>query len=199
VDVAFPICELDHKGHAVITKDPKLKGYVTAATVKTQLLYEIQGTDYLNSDVKGDIRNIQIKQEGPESDNRVRVTGATGRPPPPTTKLAIFYHGGWQAEFRLEVVGINTQKKFDLQEAQIRATLRRWGVDDLDVLEFQRSVECTSRPAKLSRDRYGVPQHNPTSQLAATTSMRVFTQSTNKESVGKVVKAVRAVLSMARV
>jgi hypothetical protein len=53
--------------------------------------YELQGDIYLNSDVKADVGQIKVEEVGK---NRVKVSGIKGYPPPPTTKLAVFYRGG---------------------------------------------------------------------------------------------------------
>lgn len=78
-----------------MTKHEALGGFVTADTVKFQLLYELQGNIYLNSDVKANVTNVRITEEGPD---RVHVSGVKGYPPPSTTKIAIFYRAGFQAE-----------------------------------------------------------------------------------------------------
>jgi hypothetical protein len=70
---------------------------------------------------------------------RVAVSGIKGYPPPPTTKLAVFYKGGFQCELVINATGINTDKKFDLQELQIKSKLSEWGyLDKFDILDFQR-------------------------------------------------------------
>ena len=79
----------------MITKHEGTGGMVTEETVKCQMLYEIQGNEYLNSDVKAILDDVQIKQEGKD---RVRFSGIKGHPPPPTTKLAIFFAGGYEAQ-----------------------------------------------------------------------------------------------------
>ena len=84
IDVGLPIGEIAHDGSCIITKHESLNGIVNVDIVKCQLLYELQGCIYINSDVKADLTNVKIIQEGP---NRVFVTGAKGYPPPPTTKL----------------------------------------------------------------------------------------------------------------
>lgn len=67
-----------------------------------------------------------------------------------TTKLAIFYRGGWQNEFLFNASDYATEKKWDLQEAQLRLKLEEWGLTpQFDVLNFQ---------------RVGVPKENPDSQ-----------------------------------
>lgn len=58
-------------------------GMVTIATVASQLLYEIQGPLYYNSDVTASIEDIVLKQVG---ENEVHVSGVKGLLPPSTTK-----------------------------------------------------------------------------------------------------------------
>lgn len=172
LNLACPIAEMAADGEAVITKHESLNGYVTEEVVKCQLLYELQGNIYLNSDVKADITNVAVKQTGP---NRVHVSGVRGHPPPPTTKLAVFYTGGFQGEFTLNATGYATRLKYDLQEMQLRSRLEEWGVmKDIDLLEFQ---------------RVGVPEENPRSQLAATTSLRIYVQARKPETVPRVLQA----------
>lgn len=69
----------------------------------------------------------------------MRVWGIKGAPPPPTTKLAIFYRAGWQSEFVVNATGYGTAEKFDLYERMMKFGLKRKGIlDKFDVLEFQR-------------------------------------------------------------
>lgn len=160
LNLDLPIVEIDSRGHSVVTKHDALNGIVTEDTVKCQLLYELQGTVYLNSDVKADLSGIFITEQ---SKNRVHVSGIKGYPPPDTTKLAIFYRGGWQNELLFNASGYATEKKWDLQEAQLRAKLEEWGLtSQFVVLDFQ---------------RVGTPKENPDSQLSSTSYMRVFAQS----------------------
>ena len=50
-----PIAAVDHKGEALITMEKGKHGLVNTATVASQLLYEIQGPLYYNSDVTASI------------------------------------------------------------------------------------------------------------------------------------------------
>jgi hypothetical protein len=96
-------------------------------------------------------------------------------PPPPTTKVAAFYRGGWQCEYTLNATGYATAEKFDLHQRQILARLQDVGtVGQFQVLEFQ---------------RYGIPKINPTSQLQSTTGLRVFGQARDRETVASLGKA----------
>lgn len=169
LNLGLPIVEITSDGECIVTKHEALNGIVTADTVKCQLLYELQGNIYLNSDVKADITHIKVVDE---SKNRVHVSGVRGYPPPATTKLAVFYHGGYQCEMLLNATGYATDHKWDYQEAQVRSKLKEWGVmDKIDVLDFQ---------------RVGTPKENPDSQLSSTTYMRIFVQAKDAAIAGKV-------------
>ncbi|KHN95203.1 DUF1446 domain-containing protein [Metarhizium album ARSEF 1941] len=164
VNLGLPIAEVAHQGECVITKHEDAGGFVTPDTVRSQLLYELQGNVYLNSDVKADLSGVRVQPQVTE--NRVHVSGVKGYPPPPTTKLAVFYRGGYQLEILMNACGYATDHKWDVQEAQVRGKLDEWGLlDKLDVLDFQ---------------RIGTPQENPVSQLASTTYMRIFAQAREK-------------------
>ncbi|KAI1274235.1 DUF1446 domain-containing protein [Xylaria sp. FL0933] len=172
MNLALPIVEIDGGGQCTVTKHECLNGMVTEDTVKCQLLYELQGNIYLNSDVKADLIRVKVIEEAP---NRITVSGIKGYPPPATTKLAVFYKGGYQCEMLLNANGFATDWKWDYQEAQMKAKLKEWGVlEKLDVLDFQ---------------RIGVPKENPDSQLSSTTYMRVFAQGKDAAYVGQIVKA----------
>lgn len=95
VNFALPIVEIERTGESVVTKHqhPDWNGFVTNDTFKCQLRYELQGTMYLNSDVKADLTQIAVRQK---SKDRVRVSGVKGHSPPLTTKLAIFYKAGYK-------------------------------------------------------------------------------------------------------
>ena len=135
VDIGFPIAEVSADGTCIITKHEGTNGMVTEDTVRCQLLYEIQGSVYLNSDVKAVLDNVQVQQVGHD---RVELSGVIGRPPPPTTKLSIFYQGGYEAQFLINASGYATTKKYKLYEKQMRYRIAEAGLTDaFDVLEFQ--------------------------------------------------------------
>jgi hypothetical protein len=135
VDVPFGIVEIHRDGSSVITMHNTGKGIVDRDTVRCQFLYELQGAVYLNSDVTADITYVTIEEIGK---NRVRLTGVKGSPPPPTTKLGVFYHGGYQCQLLLNATGYGTWKKWELLEKQVRFVLDKNGVlDKFDTLDFQ--------------------------------------------------------------
>ena len=82
--LGFPICAIDYLGQGVMHKEKNTGGWMTVNSVTSQLLYEIQGPQYYNCDVTAQIENIKIEQIG---EDRVKVSGVKGLPPPPTTKV----------------------------------------------------------------------------------------------------------------
>jgi hypothetical protein len=64
LDIAFPILEVESTGEFIITKQLSKDGMVTIDTCKSQLLYEIQGPLYYNSDVVAELDQIKIVQVG---------------------------------------------------------------------------------------------------------------------------------------
>lgn len=166
VDLPFGIVEIDRDGTGVVTKHPGTKGVVNEDVVKCQFLYELQGHIYLNSDVTANCANIKIEEVGKD---RVRVSGITGSPPPPTTKLAIFYKGGYESQLLFNATGYATAEKYRLLEAQFRNQLKVHGLSDqFQLLDFQ---------------RLGVPEANPRSQHASTTYLRLFSQADTQETL----------------
>ncbi len=167
IDVGLPIAEIAQDGSCVITKHESLNGIVNVDTVKCQLLYELQGCIYLNSDVKADLTGIKITQEG---SNRVFVTGVKGYPPPPTTKVAVFYVGGYQCETTVNATGRNTHTKFAFLKRQMQYALHEAGtLNQFDILDFQ---------------VYAKAEDNPASQQRGTSYMRIFAQAKTQAILG---------------
>jgi Acyclic terpene utilisation family protein AtuA len=101
--LGFPIAEVSEDGRAVITKVAGSGGCVTAATVKEQLLYEIQDPSaYLTPDVTADFTNVRVRTL--ERD-RVLVEGGDGRPRPDTLKVSLGYRDGFIGEGQISYAG----------------------------------------------------------------------------------------------
>ena len=95
-EVGFPILEVAPDGSAVLTKLPGTGGRVDRFTVKEHLLYEIgDPTEYRMPDGVTDFTTLRLEDDG---EDRVRLTGMTGRPPPPDCKMVIGYDDGWIGE-----------------------------------------------------------------------------------------------------
>jgi hypothetical protein len=135
----------------VVTKHAADGGAVTVDTVTAQLLYEIQGPVYLNSDVTLHLDGVQLAQQAPD---RVLVTGATGTPPPPTTKVAVFGQVGYQTVNTVYLTAPDVPAK----EALVRA-------------QFQRDVP---EGVTLDITRIGTAAEDPETQWDATVGLRVM-------------------------
>ena len=141
IDLPFGLAEVASDGTSVITMHNTGKGIVNEDNVKCQFLYELQGSIYLNSDVKADVKNIQTQSVGK---NRVKLSGVKGHPPPPTTKLAIIYRGGFESQLLLNATGYATAEKWQLYEKQLRYALKAAGVPEsaFQLLDFQGKRKC---------------------------------------------------------
>ncbi|RAH42846.1 acyclic terpene utilization AtuA family protein [Aspergillus brunneoviolaceus CBS 621.78] len=104
----FPIAEIADDGSCVITKHPHTKGMVNVVTGRCHFLYELQGDTYFNSDVSAFVGDVCVEVVGQD---RVRVSGIRGSPPPPITKLAVFYEAGFEAEVLLNATGYATSQR----------------------------------------------------------------------------------------
>ncbi|KAJ9244295.1 hypothetical protein DTO169E5_1900 [Paecilomyces variotii] len=164
-NLGFPIAEISHDGDVIITKLAKTGGHVTTDTVTAQLLYEIQGPLYFNSDVTAQLDNISLTQLGPD---QVRVQGIGALPPPPTTKVGLTGKRRYKAEIHWSLVGLDIAEKGELLKANILSSLGQEAISRISLLKF---------------DTYGVCPENPDSQNAATVDFRVFAQAASREAL----------------
>ncbi|KAF7534412.1 hypothetical protein G7Z17_g13366 [Cylindrodendrum hubeiense] len=168
----FPIAEVNADGSCVVTKHDGTGGVVNEDTVKCQLLYELQGNVYLHSDSKAVLDGVKVEEVGKD---RVRVSGIKGLPPPSTTKLAIFYKGGYECQLLLNAAGYGWKDKCELFEEQVKLQVGEESLGKLDFLEFQ---------------RIGVPAENPWDQASSTTYIRVVSQAKDATALLEIPKAV---------
>jgi hypothetical protein len=101
--IGFPIVEVADDGNCVVSKPPGTGGCVTPMTVKEQLVYEIGDPgNYLSPDVTVSFLSLAVEDLG---DDRVRVSGATGRPRPESYKVSATYRDGFRAAGMLTIIG----------------------------------------------------------------------------------------------
>lgn len=136
LDMGFPIGAVDHRGQGVLTKEPGRGGVITVASCTSQLLYEIQGPLYHNSDVTADLQGVQMEQLGPDE---VRVSGVRGLPPPATTKVGITGCAGYQAELHVYLCGLDIEEKCKYTEEQILDEMGPELVAQFDTLKFMQN------------------------------------------------------------
>jgi hypothetical protein len=164
-NIGYPIAEISAEGDVVITKQAhSTGGAVTVDTCTSQLLYEIQGPWYYNSDVTAVLDGIHFEQCGV---NRVAVLGVRSGPPPPTTKVGITARGGFQAEAWWFLTGLDIEAKARMLEAQIR----------------QQLAPFSDRYTSLNFDLLGSALSDPHDQNRATVPLRIVVQARRAEDI----------------
>lgn len=122
-NLGFPIAEIDSDGNAFITKVVGSGGYITEATCKEQILYELHNPSlYKTPDVTADFSNIYFQQL--EKD-RVSVLGASGSPRPETLKVTVGFLDGYIGEGQISYGGPNATKRANLAKDIILTRLAK--------------------------------------------------------------------------
>ncbi|OJI96628.1 hypothetical protein ASPVEDRAFT_48778 [Aspergillus versicolor CBS 583.65] len=164
-NIGYPIAEISAEGKVIITMQSYAAGgTVTVDTCSSQLLYEIQGPWYFNSDVTAILNDVHFEQVGT---TRVALHGVRSAPPPPTTKVGITARGGFQAEASWFLVGLDIDAKARMLEAQIRHLLAPY----------------SSKYTSLMFSTLGSAPDNPKGQNSATVTFRVIVQARTAEDI----------------
>ncbi len=122
-EVGYPIAEVDAGGDIVITKPTGTGGVVDRLTVTEQLLYEIHDpAAYLAPDVVLDLSAVEVAEIGKD---RVRVSGARGKPAPETLKATVCIDGGVLGEAEISYAGRNAAARAQLAAEIIVERLRQ--------------------------------------------------------------------------
>ena len=120
--IGFPIGECSSDGSVIITKSDGTGGLVSRGTVAEQLLYEVSNpADYIVADVCCNFSDVKIEEIGPD---RVRVTGAKGRPPSPYLKVSATTELGWRTTAITPFVGKDAGAKARRQGKALIARAR---------------------------------------------------------------------------
>ncbi|MCS6836705.1 MAG: DUF1446 domain-containing protein [Anaerolineae bacterium] len=120
--LGYPIAHVEADGSFILTKTAGLPGVVNLGTVKEQLLYEIHDpANYMTPDVIADFTTLHLEDLG---DDRVRVSGVTGKPRPTALKLNFGRLEGYLRELIFTVAYPQAWRKFEQLKAMIEATWR---------------------------------------------------------------------------
>ncbi len=161
----FPIAEVASDGSSVITKHPGTGGEVSVGTVTAQLLYEISGHHYPNTDVVARFDTIEVTDEGGD---RVRLSGTTGLPAPDDVKVCLNLLGGWRNTMTFVLTGLDVEAKADLTVRSLADALGGTG----QYAEFD---------ARLIRsDKEDAPTN-----VEATAQLRITVKDEDAERVGR--------------
>ncbi len=124
--VGYPIAEVSRDGTIVLTKAPGSGGLVNRATATEQLLHEIfDPRAVLTPDATVDWTTIQLEDLG---NDRVRVSGIKGMPPPSTLKVSMTYTDGWRVVLMWPYAWPQAVAKAQSTLRKIEATVARLGL-----------------------------------------------------------------------
>src|SRR5690606_8133667 len=108
-EMGFPIAVCREDGVFDLTRPDGTGGLITPLSAAEQLVYEIgDPADYRLPDVTCDFRDVRIEAVGPE---RVRVSGARGRPAPETAKVCVTWPDGWRLNAAFMIGGMEARAK----------------------------------------------------------------------------------------
>jgi hypothetical protein len=108
-DIGYPIAEINPDGSFVTTKPAGTGGAVTIGTVSEQMLYEIGDPQaYILPDVVCDFSRVSVARE---SENRVLVSGARGRPAPDEYKVSLTAQDGFRGGTLMTFYGFDAEHK----------------------------------------------------------------------------------------
>lgn len=124
--LGFPIGEVGESGDLIVTKLDTAGGAVTTATVKEQLLYEIEDpARYLQPDVVADFSHVRVRPAGRD---RVAVEGGSGEPSTGSLKVSIGYRDGFVGEGQISYAGSSAVERARLALDIVRERLALCGI-----------------------------------------------------------------------
>jgi len=137
-NIGYPVLECEADGSFVVTKPESTGGLVSVPALSEQLLYEIgDPANYVLPDVVCDFTQVSMQGAG---ENRVRVSGARGKPPTTTYKVSGTYAEGFRAIGTLTITGFDAAAKAKRSGEAIlertRAIFRPLGIGDYSAVDL---------------------------------------------------------------
>jgi len=155
-NLAYPIAECEADGTAVITKPPGTGGRVDFDTVRHQLLYEVHDPSaYITPDVVADFTALRLDDLGGD---RVRVTGAHGKPATRSYKALACYPAGWSGEARVAFGWPDAHAKARATAAILRKRTEVAGIAVAEWLEEYWGVNALHGPTVPTRSTGELPE-----------------------------------------
>src|ERR1700678_4399597 len=151
----FPIAEIHPDGSSVITKHPGTGGAVSVGTVTAQLLYEVAGPRYPGPDVTLRLDSVRLS---PDGNDRVRITGVRGEPPPPALKVSLNSIGGYRNQVEFVLTGLDIEAKAALVREQFEPILpgtAKWTLSRTDHQDAPAEEEASAILRCVVRDGDG--------------------------------------------
>lgn len=155
-NMGYPVIECHADGSFVVSKPENTGGLVSVPSVAEQMLYEIgDPANYILPDVVCDFTEVRLQADGPQ---RVRVTGARGKPPTDRYKVSATYADGYRCTGTLTITGFEAAAKARRSGEAIlertRSIFRRLGLGDysatdLSVLGMEDAYGPHARPHDL--------------------------------------------------
>ena len=119
--IGFPLAEVDEDGSALLTKVYGSGGIINLQTCREQLLYEVlDPSSYVTPDVNADFTGVRFQQE---AQNRMRVSGGSGKPCPRDLKISIGLDDGFLAEGQISYAGPGALARAELARSILE---KRW-------------------------------------------------------------------------
>ena len=137
-NMGYPVLECASDGSFVVTKAEQTGGIVSPPSLAEQLLYEIgDPANYVLPDVVCDFTQVRMESAGKD---RVRVTGARGKPPTHTYKVSATHADGFRAVGTLTITGFDAAAKARRSGEAIlertRAIFRKRGLADYRAVDL---------------------------------------------------------------
>jgi hypothetical protein len=140
-NIGYPIVEASEDGSFVVTKHPNTGGRVSVATVTEQLMYEMgDPKNYITPDCIADFTSINLAADG---ENRVRVSGITGKAATDSYKVSISFNDGFKAVGGLIYAWPDAYAKAKAIDATLRKRLDSLGLKFDEMLSQYIGVNST--------------------------------------------------------
>jgi urease gamma subunit len=120
--LGFPLIEVSPNGEAMVTKVEGSGGVVNVPTCTEHMIYEVHDpAHYITPDVVVDFTSVKLEQVGKD---RVKISGASGKPAPSSLKVSIGVKEGFIGEGEITYAGLGCVERARLAEQVVRERLK---------------------------------------------------------------------------